>query len=200
MKPLKSMTAYTALVNTIQVVLCIVIYLIMRIGIYDNTTVRTVFFAAEIFLWFIFGIVYALGSDNMRQAQSFFYAFLAVLPIGVLTLACFLMSAYGDVTAAAWAKFFFIGASVNFFNRPAAVLAAWTGLGAYALYAVNIALMFLAGLCGAALGTRSEGSVRRRKKRKKIKSVRAKTRPPEKRDVTETKDHNDDEQSNDTDL
>jgi hypothetical protein len=200
MKPFKSMTAYTALVNIIHIALCMVIYLTRLIGIYDSTAVRTLFFALEIILWFVFGIVYALGSDNTRQAYSLFYAFLAVLPIGILTLTCFLMSAYGDVTVSAWAKFFFVGSSVNFFNRPAAVLAAWTSLGAYVLYAVNIALMFLFSFCGAALGTRSEGSVRRRKKRKKIKSVRRRNAPAEKRAVTETKGSNDNEQISDTDL
>lgn len=202
MKPLKSMTAYTALVNVIHIALCMVIYLTRIIGIYDHTALRALYLVLEIVLWFIFGIVYALGSDNAKTGRNFIYAFLAVLPIGVITLVCWLMSVYGDITSAAWAKFFFIGSAVNFFNRPAAVLAVWTDMGAYGLYAVNIALMFFSGIFGAALGTSTEKSVHRRKKRRsKIKSVRRKAAPAAAREIKEMKDnHSDETESDKTDL
>lgn len=143
----KSLISYAVIANALQILLCLLVYVLHLFNLTTFTSVQIVLIFLELLLWFICSIMFGLGMNITKIKDAFVYGIVALLPIILLTA----MSAgigYFVKGGAGWAGFFFIGSAVNFWMRPAIVLSHVISNSAYLIYAIHLLVLFMICMIG----------------------------------------------------
>ncbi len=143
----KSLISYAVVINALQIILCLLVYVLHLFNLTAFTSVQIVLVFLELLLWFICSIMFGLGMNVTKIRDAFIYAIVALLPIILLT-AVSASIGYFVKGGAGWAGFFFIGSAVNFWMRPAVVLSHVINNSAYLLYGLHLFILFLISIIG----------------------------------------------------
>lgn len=143
----KSLISYAVIINALQIILCLLVYVLHLFNLTAFTSVQIVLVFLELLLWFICSIMFGLGMNVTKIRDAFIYAIVALLPIILLT-AVSASIGYFVKGGAGWAGFFFIGSAVNFWMRPAVVLSHVINNSAYLLYGLHLFILFLISIIG----------------------------------------------------
>ena len=143
----KSLMKYAVLVNAIQIVLCLLVYVLRLFDMINFTSVQVVIFFVELLIWFICSITFGLGMNIVKIRDAFTYSIITLLPIFLL---CIISASLGFLTdgGGGWAGFFFIGSAVNFWMRPALALSHIINSSAYLLYGTHMLVLFVLSVVG----------------------------------------------------
>lgn len=143
----KTLVSYAVVINLIQILLCLFVYILRLFDLTAFAPVQIVLLFLELLAWFICSIMFGLGMNVLKMRDALTYAIVAVLPITVLTaisaLLGYLLDSHGG-----WAGFFFIGSAVNFWMRPALALSHIINDSGYLLYGIHILILFLLNMIG----------------------------------------------------
>jgi len=143
----KTLVSYAVVINLIQILLCLFVYILRLFDLTAFAPVQIVLLFLELLAWFICSIMFGLGMNVLKIRDALTYAIVAVLPITVLTaisaLLGYLLDSHGG-----WAGFFFIGSAVNFWMRPALALSHIINNSGYLLYGIHILILFLLNMIG----------------------------------------------------
>ena len=189
MKKQKSATGYLIGINVMQLILAGAILAVETFTtLRFSYTVKGIIFIVQSLIWLVFSFVAALGSNMAKKKHAFLFAFLAVLPILILFAICCINGHLTDVKTATWPAFFFFGAPLIFFLKPAVFLAIFIPGSAYLVYGVNIFVMFLMSLVGCLMGVSANSKKQRdrgKEERSEEKPKKKKTGKASKADLTE---------------
>ena len=163
----KNIISYAVVVNIIHIVVCLLFYGVRLLGLSQQTVVQFIFFSTELLVWFIASIMYGLGMKITKIKDALVYAFISLLPILILTSIGAIIGYTSNPEVANWAEFFFIGSAINFWHRPAILLAKFLSSSAYLLFAVNISVLFIASLLGVNYAISANRMKNKRKKKNK---------------------------------
>lgn len=151
-------------VNISQLALAAVIYIVAATGLRLSYTINGLFFGLQGLIWLIFGYITSLGCDMTKPKGALVYSLLSVLPITVLLSLCVLLGAVSPEGTTGWAQFFFFGAPLGFFLKPAVFLNILIKNSAYLIYAADIFILVCASFVGCLVGNESNKKKKRSKK------------------------------------
>lgn len=152
MKKQRSITGYMFTVNCVQILSCFVIYLLSFTPLTFSYTIYGLLFGIQGIIWFVFGVLAALGTDMLKPKYALNYSFLSVFPITLLFIICLLIGSLTPEATYSWAQFFFLGAPLSFFLKPAVFLSLFIKDSAYLVYGIDIILIMLASFFGCLTG------------------------------------------------
>lgn len=176
----KNIISYAVVVNIVHVIVCLLFYGVRLLGWSQQTVVQLIFFSIEILVWFIASIMFGLGMKITKIKDGLVYASVSLLPIFILTGIGAIIGFSSNPEATSWIEFFFIGSAINFWHRPAILLAKFLSNSAYLLFATNIGILFIVALLGVNYAISAN---RMKNKRKRVKKAKDLNKKP---DVTET--------------
>ena len=165
----KNIISYAVVVNIVHVIVCLLFYGVRLLGWSQQTVFQLIFFSIEILVWFIGSIMFGLGMKITKIKDGLIYALISLLPIFILTGIGAIIGFTSNPEAASWIEFFFIGSAINFWHRPAILLAKFLSNSAYLLFAVNIGVLFMVSLLGVNYAISANRMKNKKKKLKKEK-------------------------------
>jgi len=167
----RSLTNYTYTAIALHLVICIVIYILRNISLFDNLYVKIAINVIDMIMFFLMGLVYALGIKTVKFTDCLLYAFLIALPISLIMIPAGVVGTFFTLeNTASWASFFFVGSTINFYMKPFVFLAGYLKMNAYFVFAIIIAIMFFLSLIGALIGAAVNASTIKRRKTATISS------------------------------
>ncbi len=166
MKKEKTLSEFLLGINGIHIILCLAVMLLRKYKIFGITYVDLGILVLTLLVWLVFAYLTALGLNMLKGKNAFTYSLLSVVPIFIITLVSAALGFFTSGSTAGWAKFFFIGSTVNFFFRPFSALLEYISFSAYLYYLICIVLLVLVSLVGAGMGISSGKKKVRNKKTK----------------------------------
>ena len=176
LKKEKNIISYAIVVNIVHIIICLLFYGVRLLGWSQQTVVQFIFFSIEILGWFITSIMFGLGMKITKIKDGLVYASVSLLPIFILTGIGAIIAFTSNPETANWTAFFFIGSAINFWHRPAILLAKFLSSSAYLLFAANIGVLFIVAMLGANYAMSAN---RMKNKRKKLKKEKDAIKKPE---------------------
>ncbi len=167
MKKEKSLTGYLFTVNGLQLALSALIMLLASAGLTFGNTLRGLFFVLQCAVWCVFAFVASLGADMHKNKQAVAYSLLAVAPAALLAVICLAFGMFSSAESGGWAQFYFFGAPLSFFLKPAVFLDYFIKNSAYTVYFIDIAILAVTSFIGCLIGIEAN-----KKKVRKHKSGR----------------------------
>jgi hypothetical protein len=133
---------HAVVANLVQAGLCFVAYALRKAGLDGNTVVQAVMLVSDLVAWFLVsaGAALARNDDNIEGGAMFGISALA--PILALVLAATAADRMLGASAS-WALFVLLGAAINFYMRPMALMARVTAGNGYIIYLLDITVLML---------------------------------------------------------
>ena len=176
----KNITGYLFIINLLHISLCFGTNVLKNFELFNNITIYILIYSVQIIIWFMMSIIALLGLKTTKGSHLFAFSMLALLPMIIITSISASIGFTTDIHNSDWSSFFFIGSTVNFFNRPATMLMLVIKESAYLLYGANLLILFVVSLLGGSIGLNSN-----KVKIRKLQAKQAKKEVERKTEVTE---------------
>ena len=141
MKRRKTDVFYALLTNGAHIGVCFLCYLLRVFDLYEKKSFQAGVFILDALVWILCGLVCALGKNDNKQQNGLLFAFYTLIPITLVTAVSALLGSRAGAVLS-WSSFFFIGAIVNFWNRPFIILAGLIKNDAYLLFFSILVVIF----------------------------------------------------------
>ena len=170
MKRRKTDVFYALLTNGAHIGVCFLCYLLRVFDLYEKKSFQAGVFILDALIWILCGLVCSLGKNDNKQQNGLLFAFYTLIPITLITSLSAILGSRADAVLS-WSSFFFIGAIVNFWNRPFILISGLIKNDAYLFFFTILIVLFAVISFMYYNGVRLNKAKRRRGKRRRVSAA-----------------------------
>ncbi len=161
-------------VNFLHLLLCSLIFVINSLISTNSIIFMLIFIFLQFFIWFIGGFKYSIGNNVVEKKSIFISGIYAILPILIFSVITLMVSIFQKVDFQGWNEFFFLGAPLMFWNKPALLLSLIFEGNGYLLFFVNYLLLVISFFLGGnfAFSLKTGRNAKRRKRKARVANSR----------------------------
>lgn len=166
--------------NIAQLIFCFVVYLLTKLTPLTSTVALVFLLIVQVLLWMISGFRFGM-QKNCDKISNVLISFLTVIaPIGIITLTAYILFFFKSSPGIEWARFFFFGGSLLFWNRPLRIFSLLIKNNAYIVFLINYAVLFVSYFVGGLFAVkikignkkaREQAEIRRAQREKRRKEI-----------------------------